>query len=145
VAITIENARLVERITPEEKRLERDLEMAREVQLHLLPATCPTLDHAEIGVRFAPARAIGGDLYDFLPYSRGRYAIAVGDVSGKGAPAALYAALVSGFLRSHATQELCPPDMLTQVNASLGRRPITGQFVSIAYAVWNDKTRKLQV
>jgi sigma-B regulation protein RsbU (phosphoserine phosphatase) len=119
--------------------------MAHELQINLLPGCCPTLQNAEIGVRFEPARAIGGDLYDFIPYSRGRYGIAVGDVSGKGARAALYAALVSGFLRSHATQELGPAEMLAAINTSLVRRPITAQFVSITFAVWHDRNRKLQV
>jgi phosphoserine phosphatase RsbU/P len=145
VAIALANAQLYEQVKEQEQRMERDLAMAHELQINLLPECCPTLQHAEIGVRFAPARAIGGDLYDFIPYSRGRYAIAVGDVSGKGARAALYAALVSGFLRSHATQELCPAEMLSAINTSLVRRPIVAQFVSIAFAVWNDRTRKLQV
>jgi phosphoserine phosphatase RsbU/P len=145
IAIAIENARLYERISQEEQRLERDLAMARELQFHLLPPCCPTLAHLQIGARFAPARAIGGDLYDFIPYSRGRMAIAVGDVSGKGAPAAIYAALTSGFVRSHATAELCPPDMLANINKSLMRRPISAQFVSMIFAVWSDRTRKLQI
>jgi sigma-B regulation protein RsbU (phosphoserine phosphatase) len=145
VAIAIVNAQLYEQVATQEQRMERDLAMAHELQINLLPACCPTLQTAEIGVRFAPARAIGGDLYDFIPYSRGRYAIAVGDVSGKGARAALYAALVSGFLRSHATQELGPAEMLSAINTSLVRRPIVAQFVSIAFAVWNDRTRKLHI
>ena len=145
VAIAIENAQLYEQVASQEQRMERDLAMAHELQINLLPACCPALQSADVGVRFAPARAIGGDLYDFIPYSRGRYAIAVGDVSGKGARAALYAALVSGFLRSHATQELCPAEMLAAINTSLVRRPIVAQFVSIAFAVWNDRARKLQV
>lgn len=145
VAIAVENAQLYEQVTSQEQRMERDLAMARELQINLLPQCCPTLQHAEIGVRFASARAIGGDLYDFIPYSRGRYGIAVGDVSGKGARAALYAALVSGFLRSHATEELGPAEMLAAINASLVRRPIVAQFVSIAFAVWNDRNRKLQI
>jgi len=145
VAIAIENAQLYEQVARQEQRMERDLAMAHELQINLLPACCPTLQNAEIGVRFAPARAIGGDLYDFIPYSRGRYGIAVGDVSGKGARAALYAALVSGFLRSHATQEPAPAEMLAAINTSLVRRPIVAQFVSIAFAVWNDKSRKLTV
>lgn len=145
VAIAIENAQLYEQVTAQEQRMERDLAMAHELQINLLPAACPALQTADIGVRFASARLIGGDLYDFIPYSRGRYGIAVGDVSGKGARAALYAALVSGFLRSHGTQELFPAEMLAAINTSLVRRPIVAQFVSIAYAVWNDKTRKLLV
>ena len=98
VAIAIENATLYERIARQEKRLEQDLALARELQFRLLPQKLPVFKHAELGARFAPARQIGGDLYDFLKYSgHGVTAIAVGDVSGKGAPAAIYAALVSGI------------------------------------------------
>ncbi len=66
-------------------------------------------------------------------------------MSGKGAPAALYAALVSGFLRSHAAAEYCADKMLAHINASLVGRPIVGQFVSLAFVVWSDRSRKLQV
>lgn len=145
IAIAIENARLYERIAKEEKRLERDLAMARELQFHLLPKTVPVMSNAEMAARFLPARAIGGDMYDWVPYSGDRLAIAVGDVSGKGSPAALYAALVSGFVRSHSTQEPGAAEMLKLVNASLGTRPIDAQFVSLAYAVWDDKARTMEV
>ena len=66
-------------------------------------------------------------------------------MSGKGAPAAIYAALVSGILRSHAPIEPGPAEMLRAVNFSLGERRIDGQFVSIIYAVWDDENRTLQV
>ncbi|HWO28298.1 MAG TPA: GAF domain-containing protein, partial [Candidatus Acidoferrum sp.] len=102
VAIAIENARLYEQIAQQERRLERDLALARELQMRLLPQTLPQLRHLELAAKFTPARAIGGDLYDFIPYSLSRLGIVIGDVSGKGAPAAIYAALVSGILRSHA-------------------------------------------
>jgi len=92
-----------------------------------------------------PARAIGGDLYDFVSYSMSRTALVVGDVSGKGAPAAIYAALVSGILRSHAPIEPGPAEMLSAVNFSLGERRIDGQFVSLIYAVWDDRNRTLKV
>ncbi len=98
-----------------------------------------------MAAKFAPARAIGGDLYDFMTYSLSRLAIVVGDVSGKGAPAAIYAALVSGILRSHAPIEPGPAEMLSAVNFSLGERRIDGQFVSLIYAVWDDVHRTLQV
>jgi sigma-B regulation protein RsbU (phosphoserine phosphatase) len=105
----------------------------------------PILKNLDIAARFVPARAIGGDLYDFLQYSVGRSAILIGDVSGKGAPAALYAALVSGILRSHAAIEPSPSEMLSAVNLSLGERRIEAQFVSIIYAVWDDSRRTLQI
>jgi sigma-B regulation protein RsbU (phosphoserine phosphatase) len=145
VAIAIENARLYEEIERQEKRLERDLALARELQFRLLPQSRPQLANLEVAAKFSPARAIGGDLYDFVNYSLSRFAIVIGDVSGKGAPAAIYAALVSGILRSHAPIEPGPAEMLSAVNFSLGERRIEGQFVSIIYAVWDDPNRTLQV
>jgi phosphoserine phosphatase RsbU/P len=145
VAIAIENARLYQEIARQERRLERDLALARELQFRLLPSSYPKLDNLEVAAKFVPARAIGGDLYDFLTYSLSRSAIVIGDVSGKGAPAAIYAALVSGILRSHAPIEPAPAEMLSAVNFSLRERPIEAQFVSLIYAVWDDTRRRLQV
>jgi len=145
IAIAIENARLYEQIARQERRLERDLAMARELQFRLLPQARPKMNNLEIAAKFSPARAIGGDLYDFLSYSNSRTAIAIGDISGKGAPAAIYAALVSGILRSHAPMEPAPAEMLAAVNYSLAERRIDGQFVSLIYAVWDDANLTLQV
>jgi len=145
VAIAIENARLYEQIERQEKRLERDLALARELQFRLLPQAPPHLANLEVAAKFSPARAIGGDLYDFVDYSLSRFAMVIGDVSGKGAPAAIYAALVSGILRSHAPIEPGPAEMLSAVNFSLGERRIEGQFVSIIFALWDDSNRTLQV
>ncbi len=145
VAIALENARLYEQIARQEKRLERDLALARELQFRLLPQTLPQPEHLEIAAKFVPARAIGGDLYDFVSYSLSRTAIIVGDVSGKGAPAAIYAALVSGILRSHAPIEPSPAEMLSALNFSLGERRIEAQFVSLIYALWDDQSRTLRV
>jgi len=145
VAIAIENARLYEEIARQERRLERELSLARELQMRLLPQTLPQMKHLEVAAKFTPARAIGGDLYDFIPYSLSRLGIVIGDVSGKGAPAAIYAALVSGILRSHAPIEPAPAEMLSAVNMSLAERRIEAQFVSLIYAVWDDEHRTLLV
>ena len=173
VAISIANARLYQRIHDEEQRMERDLDMAREVQLRLLPAAPPTPAHAEIAVSFRPARSIGGDVYDFLDYgpapnpdiedpdqegpndpvapqfhtaSRGtRTVIALGDVSGKAAPAALYAALVSGILRSLAPRHLPPAHLLSALNDQLQERKLDSQYVTMLVALWDDATRTLHL
>jgi sigma-B regulation protein RsbU (phosphoserine phosphatase) len=156
VAISIANARLYQRISEEEQRLERDLEMAREVQLRLLPATSPQPRRAEIATAFLPARSIGGDVYDFIDYGapgnalyktsqRKRIAIVLGDVSGKAAPAALYAALVSGILRSLAARHLPPADLLAELNNQLQVRKLDSQYVTMLMAVWNDESRTLQI
>lgn len=145
IAIALENARLYEQVAKQEQRLERDLALARELQFRLLPHGYPKVPNLEVSAKFVPARAIGGDLYDFVNYSLSRLGIVIGDVSGKGAPAAIYAALVSGILRSHAPIEPGPAEMLSAVNLSLSERRIAAQFVSIIYAVWDDEQRTLQV
>jgi len=145
IAIAIENARLYERIAHQERRMEQELAMARQVQYSLLPQIRPQLEHAEIAARFVPARTIGGDLYDFLEYSLGRQGIALGDVSGKGAPAALYAALTSGIMRSTSGAEPSPAEMLAAINASLNERRLETHFLTLLYAVWDDEQRVMQI
>ena len=145
IAIAIENARLYEQIARQEQRLEREMTMARELQFRMLPQETPILKGAELAARYNPARAIGGDIYEFVPYTGGRMAVAIGDVGGKGAPAALYAALSGGILRSSAAGEPSAAEMLALVNTSLIERPIDAQFVSMIYAIWDDDERTLQV
>jgi sigma-B regulation protein RsbU (phosphoserine phosphatase) len=145
VAISIENARLYQAVRRQERQLERDIAMAREVQLRLLPPSAPAHPHAEMAVRFLPARTIGGDLYDFLDYGRGRTAIVLGDVSGKAAPAALFAALVSGIMRSAAVQQPEPAQMLAALNDALQERKLESQYVTMLFALWNDDNQTLQV
>jgi sigma-B regulation protein RsbU (phosphoserine phosphatase) len=145
VAIAIENARLYQAVRLQEAQLERDIAMAREVQLRLLPPTAPKMANAEMAVRFLPARTIGGDLYDFVDYGPGRTAIVLGDVSGKAAPAALFAALVSGIMRSAAQQRPEPTELLAKLNDALQERKLESQYVTMLFAVWNDESRTLQV
>ena len=149
VAISLENARLYERIERQERRLQKDLQLARELQFRLLPASFPKLRNAEVFARFLPARAIGGDLYDFVRYGAGDCepctGLVIGDVSGKGSPAALYAAMVSGILRSHAGDQPGAAEILGLINQSLAEHRIDGQFVSIIYALWNDDLRQLKI
>jgi sigma-B regulation protein RsbU (phosphoserine phosphatase) len=146
IAIAIENARLYQAVRRQEAQLEKDIAMAREVQLRLLPPEAPSHPHAEIAVRFLPARTIGGDLYDFLDYGPSRTAIVLGDVSGKAAPAALFAALVSGLMRAVAHQRrLEPAQMLAELNEALRVRKLESQYVTMLFALWNDENQTLQV
>ncbi len=145
LAIAIENAGLYQRLAHEEQRMEHDLAMARKVQSRLMPQAVPLHTHAELAARFVPARTIGGDLYDFLDYGEGRTAIVLGDVSGKGAAAALYAALVSGIMRSLAAQQPSPAHMLALMNEQLQERKLESQYVTMLFAIWNDNDKTLQV
>jgi phosphoserine phosphatase RsbU/P len=145
IAIAIENARLYSQVLRHEQQLERDLSMARQVQLRLLPSTVPQHAHGEFAARFLPARSIGGDLYDFAEYDSNRSAIILGDVSGKAAPAALFAALVSGIMRAATARKPGPAEMLGLLNEALQERRLDSQYVTMLYAVWNDDNRTLQV
>lgn len=139
------NAKLYQTVARAERQMERDLHMAQEIQEHLLPACCPRLPGLEIAARTVPARQLGGDLYDFLPYKKGRLGIAVGDVSGKGAGAALYGALVSGLLRAQAAHQPAPAELLANLNQALLQRGVESQFMTLIYAVWSERSRRLQV
>ncbi|HEX5481622.1 MAG TPA: SpoIIE family protein phosphatase [Terriglobia bacterium] len=145
IAVALENARLYERVVRSEARMERDLERAREIQMHLMPPVNPVIPGLIAGVRFKPARELGGDLYDFLNFGKERHVLAIGDVSGKGAPAALYGALAIGTLRSLAPQRLGPAAMLKKLNKLLLERKIEGHFITLTYCVWEPRTRTLQV
>jgi len=145
IAISIENAQLYQRVAQQEQRLERDLAMAREVQLRLLPPVKPQHKRAEFSARFIPARTIGGDIYDFVQYDSKRSAIVLGDVSGKATAAALYAALVSGIMRSLASQQPSPAALLEALNDSLQERKLDAQYVVMLYSLWNDENRTLQI
>jgi sigma-B regulation protein RsbU (phosphoserine phosphatase) len=98
-----------------------------------------------MAVRFLPARTIGGDLYDFLDYGPDRTAIVLGDVSGKAAPAALFAALVSGIMRSAAVHRPDPARMLASLNDAIQERKLDSQYVSLLFALWNDEDQTLLV
>ena len=145
IAIAIENARLYERVLRSESRMERDLKRAQEIQMLLMPGTSPNIPGLEIDLRFQPARQLGGDLYDFLNYGKDRHLLAVGDVSGKGAPAALYGALAGGILRSLAPLRLPVPEMLRRLNSMLLERRVEGHFITLACAVWDSKNLTLRL
>ncbi len=145
IAIAIENARLYQAVHRQERQHEKDIAMAREVQLRLLPAEAPSHPHADMAARFLPARTIGGDLYDFLDYGPNRTAIVLGDVSGKAAPAALFAALVSGIMRAAAAQQPEPAQMLALLNDAIQERKLESQYVTMLFCLWNDENQTLQV
>src|SRR5207245_9583587 len=99
IAIALENARLYEEARENERRLRSDLDTAREIQRQLLPTGAREVPGLDLAAGYVPARELGGDFYDFLPYGQGRLGFALGDVSGKGAAAALYGSLAIGTIR----------------------------------------------
>ncbi len=143
IASALVNAELYEKVAENERRLDNELEIAREIQRQLLPKAIPPIGGLEMAVSFTPAAHLGGDLYDLIRFDDGRFAITVGDVSGKGAPAALYGALASGVIRTRATRKYAPAQMLELVNQTLKLRPIGTQYIALVYAVYEPETKRL--
>ncbi|MEW6732678.1 MAG: PP2C family protein-serine/threonine phosphatase [Acidobacteriota bacterium] len=119
----------------ERARMTRELEIAREVQLDLLPRTDPKIAGFDIAGICIPALEVGGDYFDYVPLVDGKLGIAIGDVSGKGVPASIYMTLTKGILQSHAKMVSDPKDVLCQVNTLVHQMIKPGNFVSMIYGV----------
>ena len=145
VAGAIVNAGLYDKIRRTEVRLSRELRIAQDIQQALFPEGSPEGAGWEASAHFHPARELGGDLYDFYDMGHGRLGVATGDVSGKGVPAALYAAFVSGTVRRRAFEGRGPADLLARVNGTLRRRGIEGLFCTLAYAQFDFPDRRVCV
>jgi sigma-B regulation protein RsbU (phosphoserine phosphatase) len=146
IAIALENARLYEEARESERRLQTDLATAREIQRGLLPTGAREVPGLELAAAYAPARELGGDFYDFLPYGQGRLAMALGDVSGKGTAAALFASLAIGIVREHIVEHPCPPaEMLRMLNSRLYSAHFDSRFIATLFSVYDASTRRLTI
>ena len=146
IAVALENARLYAQVTDSETRLASDLNTAREIQQGLLPEALPAVAGLEVGVAYDTARHLGGDFFDFLPYSEGRFAFAVGDAAGKGTAAALHGSLAVGLLRGHVVEHPCGPgEMLAEMNRHLNERRIDNRFVAMLFGIYDPRDRSLLV
>ena len=150
VAIAIENARLYQQLAQKEARMQGDLHAARELQYSLLPRNLPEIRGLELYARYEPARELGGDLYDFVEYkdedgSCSGLGVFTGDVSGKGAAAALYAALSHGLLRTLAAR--CQPvgSILHQLNQALCQRRMTARSLALCYAFLDPQAWTMEI
>ena len=144
IAISMENARLYNQVRSQQKGLQDDLKMAREVQKGLLPQHSPWMDGLEIGRAYCPARQLGGDFYDFIRCSADNLSIAVGDVSGKATAAALYGSLAIGVLRAQVIQNPCSPaEILRHMNTHLLQPNLDNRFLAIAVANYDQRQRAL--
>lgn len=144
IAIALENARLFEESRGNEHRLQDDLATAHEIQRHLLPTGAREVPGLDLASVYCSARELGGDFYDFLPYGEGRLAIALGDVSGKGTAAALFASLAVGILREHVIQHPCPPaEVLAMLNRRLHAARLESRFIATVFSVYDAGTRRL--
>ena len=149
-AVAIENARLYEELSANEARLEKELGFAKRVQAALLPTQLPKrLKGVDVAAQFAPARELGGDFHDFLMPESNTLIVALGDVSGKGVPAALYSVfageLVRGrtFRRRFQPERSSPSHVLMSINTILHERQLEEYYCTLCYAVFDMKRRSL--
>jgi phosphoserine phosphatase RsbU/P len=147
-AVAIENARLYERIRSNEIRLEKEIRFAQRVQAALLPVELPKRQkQVDVAARLEPARGLGGDFYDFLAPEPNSLVVAVGDVSGKGVPAALYSAFAGELVRSrtfrrrYAPERFTPSGVLMSSNTILYERQLEEYYCTLCYALFDVKRR----
>src|SRR5271155_2769169 len=145
IASSVENARLYEEIAQREQRMDQDLKAARKLQHVLQPRIAPEIHGLEIAIRARPAREISGDVYDFFENGDEYAVIAFGDVSGKGAAAALYGALVSGLLRILAPRKRSPALLMKSLNETLLERKVDAQYATLTLALWEPQLRQFKI
>src|SRR5581483_212428 len=141
VASSVENARLYQELAAREKRMDEDLKAARELQRVLLPDAQPEIEGVEAAVRLRPAREISGDIYDIFEHANGQTLVAFGDVSGKGAAAALYGGLMNGLLRTLSPRRRSPAELLKALNDALIERKVEARYVTLCVLLWDPATR----
>jgi len=144
IAVALENARLYQEARQSEQRMRSELDTAREIQRQLLPTGAREVPGLDLAAGYVPARELGGDFYDFLPYGRGRLGFMLGDVSGKGTAAALYGSLAIGTVREIVVDHACEPaSMLALLNQRLVAARLDSRFIAMLFAVYEASTRKL--
>jgi sigma-B regulation protein RsbU (phosphoserine phosphatase) len=147
-AVAIENARLYETVRANEIRLEKEVRFAQRVQAALLPVGLPKrMKGVDVAASFAPARELGGDFHDFLSPEANTLAVALGDVSGKGVPAALYSVFAAELIRGRTFRRRFLPDrsgpasVLSSVNTILHQRQLEEYYCTLCYAIFDLKRR----
>ena len=123
----------------EKKRLDHDLEIARDIQRILLPAEAPAIDGFQISGINVPARQVSGDYFDYIHVDDERLGVAIADVSGKGVPASLIMAICRSVLRAEAARNPSPADVLRKVNRQLYPDIKEDMFISMAYLILNHE------
>ncbi len=119
----------------EKKRLDHDLEIARDIQRILLPAEAPAINGFQISGINVPARQVSGDYFDYIHVDDERLGVAIADVSGKGVPASLIMAICRSVLRAEAARNPSPADVLRKVNRQLYPDIKEDMFISMAYLI----------
>ena len=128
----------------ERERIEQELRKAQLIQRSLLPETLPRLSGWRLATYYQPAREVGGDFYDFIPFEDGRLGLLIGDATGKGIPAALVMTTTCTMLRAAAQATASPGEVLARVNDLLYARIPPGMFVTCFYAILDPRSGRLR-
>jgi serine phosphatase RsbU (regulator of sigma subunit) len=136
--------RVAEQVSQLERlsRLDHELSLASEIQMSMLPRSIPPLEGYEFSARMIPAKSVGGDFFDFIPLGDDLLGIAVGDVSDKGIPAALFMAMVRSLLRAEAHPGRSPKKVLRSVSRHLMEMNDNEMFVTVLYGILDRSTRR---
>jgi len=129
----------------ERERLGRELEIARQLQLRLLPEKNPSVDGYTIQGFCLPAKEVGGDYYDFIELADNKLGIVIGDVAGKGLPAAIYMTLTKGIFLSFTKTNISPKEALIKVNQLLYQSLRRGSFVTMCFAILDNLKNELTI
>ena len=125
--------------------LQKELDIAQRIQRSFLKENPPQKEGADLAVIMTPAKAVGGDLYDFVDVSDNRLGIMTGDVSGKGMPAALFMAMTVSDFRFHAKVGDEPVKVMTDLNNQIATESTSGLFVTMSYMILDNKGKKLTI
>src|SRR5262249_9633359 len=117
------------------ERIERDIEIARQLQYTFLPQQLPKSDRMDLATFCRPAHEVGGDYYDFIELGHNRLGLVIADVSGKGIPAAFYMTMIKGIIQSRSLEEVSPKELLKQINWVIYKCTGTNTFVTLFYAI----------
>ncbi len=139
-AAAIENARLAHE-SAEAAALEKQVQMAADVQHRMIPAVPPTIPGLDLSAVYVPCFQLGGDFYDFIPFPNDNVGLVVADVSGKGVPASLIMASVRAFLRAQIDNIYYLYEVVRRVNGMLCRDTTSGEFVTLFYGVLDARTK----
>ncbi len=140
-----EIAPVFQKYISERERLQRELEIAHDVQMSFLPKKKPDIPALDVASTCIPAHEVGGDYYDFITINDHLFGIVIGDVSGKGTKASFYMTLTKGILRSTARNETDPAEVLRSVNRTFYESAERGAFISMVYGIFDLKQRTLTV
>jgi len=141
-SVAIENSRLLEE-SIEKERLEKELDVAREIQRKILPLKAPAVPNLQIASVFIPAFEVGGDYYDFFKISESKLGFVIADVSGKGISAAFIMAEIKGIFESLSKTMETPKEILIKANEILWHTLDSKTFVSAAYGYFDLNEKKL--